>query len=126
MATVSHSVENIDGNVRIVTWASLANGDVGQAYTGASFSDCSVQVYGTFGTGGNARLQGSQETGTPANWVTLTDPNATALNMTTAALNQVLQRCYVMRPNITAGDGTTSLTVKIAFTSAPQRWRAQE
>jgi len=126
MATIPYSVENIDGNVRVATWTPLANGDVGQPYAGANFSDCSVQVYGTFGTGGNARLQGSLESGTPSNWVTLTDPQGTALNMTTAALNQVLQRCYTMRPNITAGDGTTSLTVKIAFTSSPQRWRAQE
>ncbi len=127
MAVVSYTSESVDGNVRVVTWATMANGDTGQPYTVAQYGDAGVHAYGTFGTGGNCRIQGSNESGTPAQWATLTNPQGDALNLTTSpSLEQVLQRVYQLRPNITAGDGTTSVTVKMMLGNAPQRWRTQD
>lgn len=129
MAEIPYTVQNVDGNLRVVTWAGLANGDTGQPYRGAHFSDCGFHVYGTFGVGGNARLQGTAETAVvPAHWEPLVNPDYVVLNIGAASqlLDQILTRCYQMRPSITAGDGTTSLTVIITFTSVAQRWRAQE
>jgi len=126
MAVVPYTLENIDGNIRLVTWANLATGDTGQYYVGPHFSDCSVHVYGTFGVGTNLRMQGSNESGTPSNPAPLANPQGDILDFTSLGVDQILEHVYQMRPNATAGDGATSLTVKVAFTSAVQRWRAQE
>lgn len=126
MAIINYTLENIDGNIRLVTWSGMANADTGQYYIGPHFSDCSVHVYGTFGAGGNLRMQGSNESGTPANPAALANPQGTILDFTSVGIDQILEHVYQMRPNVTAGDGTTSITVKVAFTSAVQRWRVQE
>ena len=41
----------------VVTWATMPNGEVGKAIELANFADRSVQVVGTFGVGGNVRVQ---------------------------------------------------------------------
>lgn len=90
-----------------VTWSSLANGDSGEAVEALKYSDRSIQFIGTFGTGGTIVLQGSND-GT--NWVTLTDPQGNSISKTSAALEMVSELTRYVRPNVTAGDGTTSLT----------------
>jgi hypothetical protein len=101
-----------DEQAWLATWTGLANGDTGAPLPDAmlGFADRCVQVSGTFGTGGNCRIEGSNDGGTT--YATLHDPGANALNIATAGLSQVLEMARTMRPNITAGDGTTSLTVR--------------
>lgn len=104
--TVAHDGPS-DGCVEVITWANMANGDTGAAANWAKYQDRSVTFTGTFGTGGTIKLQGSND-GT--NWFDLTDPQGNAISKTAAGLEQVQEATLWVRPNVTAGDGTTSLT----------------
>lgn len=112
MAVVNYTEEvlEISGREegRKVTWTGMENGDTGQPYTRPPWSDRSVQVAGTFGAGGNCRITGSND-GT--NFVALTDPQGNSLDMSAGKLEQISEACAEVRPEITAGDGSTSLTV---------------
>ena len=111
MAVRSVSIETLKTHKEktlLYTWTGLTNGDTGEPIEMPSFADRSIQVVGTFGTGGNLRIEGSNN-GT--NYATLTDPQGNDLNITTAKIEQITEVVRWMRPNITAGDGTTSLTL---------------
>lgn len=112
MATINLTRDVSSGFGVAIGWTPLANGDVGQPWDTQDFGDVSVQVLGTFGVGGNLRWEGSNEV-TPTNWATLADPQANALDFTAAKIEQVLELPRWMRPNVTAGDGTTALTVRL-------------
>lgn len=101
------------GEMRHITWTGLLNGDVGAAVSLAEFADKSIQFTGTFGAGGTIVLQGSNDLTSPTNWFTLTDPQTSSISKTAAALEQVIEQTVWVRPNVTAGDGTTSLTAKL-------------
>ncbi len=92
----------------IATWANMQNGDDGQPIELANFADRSAQVFGTFGTGGNVRIEGSID-GT--NYAPLTDPQGNALDINTAKIEAIIELVRWIRPVVTAGDGSTSLTV---------------
>ena len=112
----------------IVTWSGLLNGDDGAPFVCPNRADKSVQLLGTLGAGGNARIEGSNKQaynadGTSAglvtaDYTTLNDPQANALDMTSLKMEQVLENPNCVRPRITAGDGTTNLTV-VMVVSAP-------
>lgn len=111
MATVQPTVDyapNGQGNGVLVTWASMANGDVGAPVEGVDYADRTVQFGGTFGAGGSVTLKGSND-GT--NYIALTDPQGNAITKTAAALEVIEEAPRLSRPEVTAGDGTTSITV---------------
>lgn len=100
----------------VVSWALMANGDVGKPLPKkyAAFVDRTFQVEGTFGAGGSVAVQGSNadnDTGSVGTYRALTDPQGTTIAITAAGIKQVTEACANMRPAVTAGDGTTSLTV---------------
>ncbi len=101
--TVSYSL-----NRATVVWTGLLNGDDGAAFEGFDWADASVQFTGTFGTGGTVNVSGSND-GT--NYVLLTDPQGNAITKTSAAVEQISEGTKYFKPVVTAGDGTTSLTV---------------
>lgn len=90
------------------TWPNLLNGDTGEPVDANEFGDRCVQVGGTFGVGGSVNLEGSNNASA---YLVLTDPQGNAITKTAAAIEQVLEGAQWNRPNVTAGDGTTSLTV---------------
>jgi hypothetical protein len=94
-----------------LTWAwTLANGDTGSpvAVSDALGPWLASVVSGTLGAAGSVTWQGSVDGGTT--WFTLNDDTHAALTMTTLNTNKpVLERPTLVRPNCTAGDGTTSL-----------------
>lgn len=94
----------------IATWAGMVNGDVGTPLELANFSDRSVQVVGTFGTGGNVSIEGSLD---GINYKVLTDPQGNVLDITAAAIEAVMELVRWIRPHVTAGDGNTNVTVLI-------------
>lgn len=96
----------------IVTWTGLANGDSGEAVDFDDFPDRSVQVGGTFGTGGTVVIEGSNDL---ANYISLTDPQGNAISKTAAAIETVMELTRIIRPRVTAGDGTTSINVTMVF-----------
>lgn len=101
----------------LIQWTGLLNGDNGNYLVMPHIEDYCVQIFGTFGVGGSISLQGSLETGTPTSPETLVDPTNAALTFTAHGLKQVLPLVYAVRPIVTAGDGTTSLTCIIRVIS---------
>jgi len=105
-----------DGNVNLarVVWTGLLNGDTGGPVQLPEFPDRTVQVYGTFGAGGSINIEGScdKTTETPTYFI-LSDPQGNAVTKTAAAAEAIEEAPLLIRPNVTAGDGTTSLTVKL-------------
>lgn len=91
------------------TWANMANGDTGKAVSMSAYADRSVQVTGTFGTGGAAAIKGSNNT---VNFETLTNPQGNALSIGTAKIEAITEMTRQIRPEVT-GDGTTLLNVVI-------------
>lgn len=94
----------------LVTWPNMQAGDTGQPYSGHSYTDRSVQVAGDFGASGNCRVAGSNDGST---YVALSDPQGDVLNLTAPALTAVTEISRYIRPEITAGDGTTNVTVTL-------------
>jgi hypothetical protein len=115
MATITPTTAELagDGSVYKWTYAAMTNAtsDVGSAIGFAQYADRSIQVLGTFGAAGNLRLEGSNDGGTT--WAVLTDPQGNNLDFTAAKIEAITELCAQIRPRVTAGDGTTSLTVVI-------------
>lgn len=103
-----------DVQVKVVKWTGLtkATDDVGEAVKFGSWKDRTVQVTGTFGSGGSVSLKGSND---GVNYVTLTDPNNNSCTFTSSGLKAVTELPLWIRPEVTAGDGTTSLTVWVSM-----------
>lgn len=94
----------------VTTWAALANGDDGAPVELSFLSDRSVQVVGTFGVGGNVLIEGSNN---GVDYATLTDPQGNTLSLASGRIESVMEVVRFIRPRVTAGDGTTSLTVTL-------------
>jgi hypothetical protein len=123
MATITATVAvfNPPGggmNAMAITWGPMANGDVGAAVGAGlnldtnNYTDVSLQVTGTFGAGGSVAMEGSND-GT--NFVALRDPQGVTIAITAAGIKAVLEAVREYRPHVTAGDGTTALTVTAYF-----------
>jgi hypothetical protein len=110
MATRAITVVPAYGNCRVATWTGLtfATTDDGQPFETGDFADSCVQIGGTFGAGGTVVFEGSNDGVT---YFTLNDVQAAAISKTAAAIEQVAEAPRYVRPRVTAGDGTTSLTV---------------
>lgn len=107
--------ESLHHTCVVATWPGMANGDDGQPIELANFADRSVQVTGTFGVGGNVRIEGSLD-GT--NYAPLTDPQGNALDINGAKIEAITELVRYVRPRVTAGDGTTSITVTMLLKGA--------
>jgi len=122
MAEVDYAgTPNVSVNSKRYGWSALANGDTGTVLTPELFADyreISVQVLGTFGTGGSVSLQGSNDGGTT--WANLLDPAGNALTFTAAGIKTLGVVAERIRPSVTAGDGTTELDVML-FMRGPFR-----
>lgn len=116
MATISFTKVDVVGDKgmdgHIITWPAMTKttDDVGQPYGIILGADRSIQVDGTLGAGGTVLIEGCNEA-TPVNWYTLNDPSSTALSITALKVEQVLEITRWIRPKVSAGDVTTSLTV---------------
>jgi len=96
------------GSAKVISWVGLANGQSGDSVEDSLWADRSVQVTGTFGAGGSVTIEGSND-GT--NWASLTDPQGNNLSFSTSKIETVIEMVRFIRPNITNGDGTTSLNI---------------
>jgi len=122
MATIAPTFSTLHTNrddVVVATWASLTTtDDVGAPIESPGRNDRSVQVAGTFGVGGSLSIEGSNEE-TPTNWGVLTDPQGNALTFTAAKIEAVSELTRHIRPHVTAGDGSTSLTASLLYRRNP-------
>lgn len=112
MTTVNYSEGALQLDHVVFTWAPLTttNAD-GQGASYAGSGQRSVQVNGTFGVGGTCLVEGTLD-GT--NWYQLSDPAGTAISFTAAGIKAIRDDVVAVRPRVTAGDGTTSLTAVLS------------
>jgi len=113
MAVRAYTTEFESVNCKVIKWTGLtfATSDTGAPYVLAGkYADKNIHVFGTLGAGGKLQLQGSNEA-TPSNWVAVEDQAGAALEVSAIPkIKQVLENTLQLRPAITAGDGTTTLT----------------
>ncbi len=114
MATVAKAVTRITSygdEAHVITWGPLttANAD-GEPVEMPGSADRSIQFQGTFGAGGTIRIEGSND---GVSWHPLTDPQGTDISKTVADLEAISELTRYIRPFVSAGDGTTSLTATL-------------
>lgn len=120
MAVVNYTVVNAGHGYELIEWTPLLNTDTGQIYKPSGyFGDKSVHVSGTFSVGGTVVIEGSNWGLTEASpaFITLVDPHQNPLSFTATALEAVLENVMQIRPRVSAGDGSTSLTVRLLVTT---------
>lgn len=110
MAVQDFTSETIGTMVRLFTWTGLANGDTGDPVSIVDYADLTATLEGTFSTGGSVTLEGSND-GT--NYYALTDPQGNAITKTAAGIESVTETPRYIRPSVTAGDGSTSIEVRL-------------
>lgn len=93
------------------TWSGLLNGDTGAPLYASALPDRTIQVKGTFGAGGSLTMEGSNDDGTTYHAVNDSRGEGNALTFTAADMRMASENPEALRPNVTAGDGTTSLVV---------------
>lgn len=98
----------------IYKWTGLDSDDSGDPVQVPHGADITVQVYGTFGAGGSLSIQGAAEIVSPT-YAILNDSRGegNAMTFTAADIRQLQEAPVLLRPIVTAGDGTTSLTCLI-------------
>lgn len=111
MATITGTGDYIAPGVYKIAWQGLGNGDDGNAADGVRGSDKTVQVFGTFGSGGQVDIEGSNDDGTT--WHVLNDAQGDALNISAESTVLVQENPQLIRPNVSNGDGTTDLDVHL-------------
>ena len=118
MAVIAPTVTYLGGanSVAKFRFTPMANGDTGTPIPWVQWADRSVQVTGTFGAGGTVRWEGSNDGGTT--YAPLTDSQGNVLDFTAAKIEQVMELVELARPRVTAGDGTTALTVTLVARKA--------
>jgi len=109
-ATITEIKTYLDQTAHIIQWATMLNGDTGSPVEMPGSTVRSVQVQGTFGAGGTMQLKGSNDS---TNYIVLTDPQGNSISKTAASIEAIEEITRLVRPEITAGDGTTSLTVTL-------------
>ena len=109
----SVKVAVVDINVGLWSWSGLLNGDTGSPISVINSSALMAQLTsGTLGVGGTCIWQGSLDAG--STWFTLSDQSGVAISMTALiATKMILERPILIRPNVTVGDGTTSLVAAL-------------
>lgn len=110
----TYSKPNGDDTSKLVLWSGLSVGDVGDPVQLNMFRDRYVQVTGVFGLAGGVDIEGSLD---GVNWFVLNRDQSAALSFTSSGLAHMLENPIFIRPEVTGGDGTTALDVRIFATS---------
>jgi len=111
LAVVTSTIDSIDRrghSSALLSWVGLNNGDIGQVMVVSNLQDRAVQVFGPFGAGGSVRIVGSLD---GFNFEPLTDLSGDPLVFTARGIRAVTEAVRFIRPEVTAGDGATDLTV---------------
>lgn len=124
MATVALTQKKHIRGVHEFKWTPLTttNNDgapAGPASGAPSLPDKTIHVTGTAGTGFSMKIEGSNDN---SNWVTLINPQGSGLIFTAVdKISVVQENPLYIRPNITAGDGSTNITVIISARASMPR-----
>jgi len=104
----------------VVTYTGLANGDDGAWFSEPGAVLRSASYKGTWGSGGSAQVNccGSSALD-PANPLTGAQPDESIIGSAATSSQTITNNQYTAapayRPKVTAGDGTTSLSVTLYF-----------
>lgn len=113
MAVILYNeLETHEVDVKVFEWVDMELNDTGQPLVRPSMADVCVQLTGVLSTGGACQVQGALNPGTPI-WQPLEDAHENILTMLSLKIEQILQSPFQIRPEITAGDGSTVLTLTI-------------
>jgi hypothetical protein len=96
-------------------WEALGNADTGNWLTIPHFADKTIHVFGTWGSA-TLVVQGTNEDGTPAAPLTLTDPQGNALSKTADFIEAILENPYQIRVSTSGGTGTDLDAVLVVST----------
>lgn len=112
MAIRNHTVARPEGDdsVLLLEWTGLLVGDTGSPVQFNKYADRCTQITGTFGVGGSVSMEGSND---GVNWFPVNKMAGGAATFTAAGGGQLLDNPLFMRPNVTAGDGTTNTKVTL-------------
>jgi hypothetical protein len=94
----------------LITWTLLDLDDSGAPVELVDYPDKTATITGTFGVGGSITLQGSNNN---TDWFALTDGQGNAITKTASGMELIVENPRYVRPLVTAGDGSTNLTVQI-------------
>lgn len=97
--------------VRDTVWTGLLNGDTGQGQGIPHSADITVSVDGTFGAGGSIQWEGSNDGG--VTYQILSDNQGVDAILPAGGMMTIQEQPKLIRPNVTAGDGTTSLVARM-------------
>ena len=111
MATRGFIRSDVSGRVHRFTWAGLLNGDDGALVSIPGASDMTVQVFGTFGSGGTIIFEGSCDADPASNFFQMRDGGDNVISFGSADGEMVAPIAVFIRPRVTAGDGNTDLTM---------------
>lgn len=89
------------------SWAGLLNGDTGSPVDISRYNNAAITAKGTFGAGGTVTWQGSYDGGTT--WAAF----GAGITSTDTQIKALTPKTILVRPNITAGDGTTNVTAML-------------
>jgi hypothetical protein len=103
-----------DPKAIVIAWEGLANGDTGKPISMVEHADRSIEFTGTFSTGGEIVLEGNNS-GSATVYTTLTDYDGAAIDKTSADYIGIRDIARQVRPNVTAGDGSTSLNAYLVL-----------
>lgn len=108
--TITRLITSGDREVHLATWTGLLNGDDGAPIEMPGSWQRSAQFQGTLGAGGSCRIEGSNDS---VNYQVLHDPQGIALDVIALSIKAIQDLPRLIRPRVTAGDGTTTLTVSM-------------
>lgn len=111
--TVSITSQDLLFDNQICSWNGLTIADPdGQPLSSAFTGDRTVQVQGTFGSGGTLVIEGTLDN---QNWYVLKDLSNSSLSFTSAGLRGVLENVVSIRPRVVGGNGTTDINVILSI-----------
>jgi hypothetical protein len=115
MATVAKTDQLYNQNHHVTTWTALTTTNADGApvgYASNGMGGVTAQVTGTIGAGFSLSIQGSNDGTT---WYTLNDQANTAVTFAALGLKTIRDMPLLIRPFVSAGDGTTNVNVILAF-----------
>lgn len=113
MALISGRGEWISRSVHVTTWPDALQSGTFSAQSVANLPDKTVTVTGTFGTGGTVTILGSNDDTSTGTFIGLTDPQGNTISFTADGVETIMENTRWIKPQITSGTSSTSVTVKI-------------
>lgn len=109
-AAIQQGYGNAAYGAMVITWGPMRNGDIGlpAGIDTTAYANVTFQVEGTFGAAGSCAILGSND---QVNFRALKNLQGTTIAVIAAGITGVQEGVVKSVPSITAGDGTTSLTI---------------